>query len=285
MSTVAIAEIGLLGPLPSITALGSGVDGITIGTDVTVIGNASLTAARCSLQSNDGISQGGSGMINVRGVYAGGSISGSAICCGIYLNMRQIPDTYAGNTAVQTALNRLSADSGLAVSIDPGKSQSIMPGTYSNLDIKGMLTLSPRLYTINSNVSAGVQGVISGIGVTIVISGTLKTVGGSTLSLSVPTTSPTGSAIPGVLLAGRFSAIMSFLGKSTNGVSGILYFSNVNLKFGGSSSSGSSTYTEIIASIVTLMGTSNMSSSDYTPIYGLEKPGSLPAISAASLMQ
>lgn len=285
ISAVAIAEIGSLGPQPCITALGGGVDGITTGTDVTMTGNASLTATGCSLRSNDGISQSGGGSINVSGIYAGGSISGSAICCGIYANAGQIPDPYAGNTAVQTALNALSAGSGSAVSVQPNKSQSILPGTYSRLDVQGTLTLSPGLYTINGDVSAGSQGVISGTGVTIVMSGTLSTVGGSTLSLSAPTTSPTGSAIPGVLLAGRSSTTMSFLGNSTSGVRGALYFPNANLKFGGSSSSGSSTCTEIIASTVTLVGTSNMSSSDCAPIYGLGKFGSLPATSAVSLVQ
>lgn len=285
ISAVAIAEIGSLGPQPCITALGGGVDGITTGTDVTVTGNASLTATGCSLRSNDGISQGGSSTINVNGIYAGGSITGSGICCGIYANAGQIPDPYAGNTAVQTALNALSAGSGSAITVKSNNSQSITPGTYSSLNINGTLTLSPGLYTINGDVSAGAQGVISGTGVTIVMSGTLSTVGGSSLSLSAPTTSPTGSAIPGVLLAGRSSATMSFLGHSTSGVSGVLYFPNANLKFGGSSSSGSSTCTEIIASAVTLVGTSNMSSSDCTPIYGLGKFGSLPGTSAVSLVQ
>jgi hypothetical protein len=223
-------------------------------------------------------------MINVSGIYAGGSISGSAICCGIYANAGQIPDPYAGNTAVQSALNALSGG-GSAISVQPNQSQSITPGTYSSLDIKGTLTLSPGLYTINGGISADSQGVISGTGVTIVMSGTLSTVGGSTLSLSAPTTSPTGSAIPGVLLAGRSSATMSLLGHSTSGVSGVLYFPNANLKFGGSSSSGSSTCTEIIASTVTLVGTSNMSSSDCASIYGLGTFGSLPGTSAVSLVQ
>lgn len=283
VSAVAVAEIGSLGPQPCITALGGGVDGITTGTDVTVTGNASLTANGCSLRSNDGISQGGSSTINVSGIYAGGNISGSSICCDLHANAGQIQDPYAGNASVQNALNSLHPGTGAAVSVGSHATQSITPGTYSGWSVSGTLNLSPGLYIVNGDISGGAQSVISGTGVTIIMSGTLSTTGGSTLSLSAPMKNTTSNGLPGVLVAGNSSSTMSFLGNSTSPVTGLIYFPNANLKFGGSSSSGGSGCTEIIASTVTLVGTSNMSAdcSDY----GTLSFGSLPGSAAVALVQ
>ena len=258
ISAMAIAEIAWTGPQPCITALGQGVDGITTGTDVSVGGNASLVATGCSLRSNDGISESGNGTINTSGVYAGGAISGSSICCDLHANAGQIPDPYANNTPVQTALNALSPGTGTAISVQPKTSQSIPPGTYSGWDVNGTLNLSPGIYYVNGNISSGAKSVISGTGVTIITSGTLNTTGGSTLALTAPTTSPSGNAIPGVLIAGRSASTMAFLGNSTSPVTGVLYFPNASMKFAGTSGSGSNGCTQIIASTVILVGTSNL---------------------------
>ena len=195
VSAVAVAEIGSVGPQPCIMALGGGVDGITTGVDVAVVGTASLVATGCSLRSNDGISQNGSATINVSGVYAGGSISGSGICCDLHANAGQIEDPYATNAPVQNALNLLKSGTGTAVSVKSGNAQSIGPGTYSSWDVKGTLNLSPGLYVVNGDISSGAQGGISGTGVTIVTSGAVNTTGGSSLALSAPTTSQTGNEI------------------------------------------------------------------------------------------
>lgn len=279
----AVAEIGSVGLQPCITALGQGVDGITTGTDVSVVGNGTLSAVGCSLRSNDGINQSGSGDINVTSVYAGGTISGSHICCDLHPNAGQIQDPYATNTPVQTALNALSPGSGTAIGISPNTSQSITPGTYSGWNISGTLNLSPGLYYVNGNISAGAQASITGTGVTIVLSGTMNTTGGASLNLTAPTTTPTGSAIPGVLLAGRSASSMSFLGNSTSPVTGLLYFPNAGLKFGGSSGSGSNGCTEVVASTVTLVGASTLSAN--CSAYGTLNFGSLPGSGTVSLVQ
>jgi Flp pilus assembly protein TadG len=283
VSAVAVAEIGSVGPQPCITALGGGVDGITTGIDASVTGNASLVASGCSLRSNDGISQSGGGTIHTDGVYAGGGISGASICCDLHPNAGQITDPYATDTAVQNAFNSLISGTGTAVSVASGVTQSIGPGTYSSLDVHGTLNLSPGLYIINGNISAGAQAAISGTGVTIITSGIVSTTGGSSLTLTAPTTSPTGSAIPGVLLAGNSTYASSFLGNSTIPVTGVVYFPHAALKFGGTSSAGGGGCTELIAATVTVVGTVNLAAdcSDY----GTLKFGSLPGPSSIALVQ
>ncbi|GAC1356441.1 MAG: pilus assembly protein TadG-related protein [Herpetosiphon sp.] len=277
LSATATAEVGSTGPQPCILGLGNGVDGITTGNDLTVSGNASLVANGCSVRADDGISENGSATINASGVYAGGTISGSGICCDLHANAGQIPDPYATNAPVQNALNSLSSGAGTAISVKPNASQSIGPGTYSGWNVSGTLTLSPGLYVVNGDITAGAQAKISGSGVTIVTSGTVSSTGGSTLALSAPSTSPTAGGLPGILLAGRANTTMAFLGNSTAPVTGVLYFPNANLKFAGTSSSGSSGCTEVIAATVTLVGTSNLGAncSQYGALSFGSKPSSI----------
>lgn len=283
LSAVAVAEIGSLGPQPCITALGNGVDGITTGVDVSVGGSASLVATGCSLRSNGGISQNGGGTINVSGVYAGGNISASGICCDLHANSGQIPDPYAANAPVQNALNALHPGSGTVINVKSNDTKVLSPGTYAGWDVKGTLNLNPGLYTVNGDISAGAQGIIAGTGVTIVLSGAINTVGGSTLALTAPDTHPTGSAIPGVLLAGRSTASMAFLGNSTAPVTGVIYLPYADLKFGGTSGSGSNGCTEVIASKVTLTGNSNLAAN--CAAYGALGFGSLPGGSSVAMVQ
>ena len=283
VSAVAVAEIGSLGPQPCITALGGGVDGITTGTDISVGGNASLIATACSLRSDDGITESNGATINASGVYAGGSISGSGICCDTHPNAGQIVDPYAANVPVQNALAQLAPGVGSAVSVKSNKSTSLSPGTYSSWDINGTLNLSPGLYIVNGDISAGAQSVINGNGVTIVTSGTVNTTGGSSLALTAPTTNAAGNAIPGILFAGNSSNSMAFLGNSTIPVTGVIYFPKATLKFAGTSSAGSDGCTEVIASNITLVGTSNLSAN--CSAYGTLKFGSLAGPASVTIVQ
>jgi Flp pilus assembly protein TadG len=283
VSAVAVAEIGSLGPQPCIIALGGGADGITTGIDASVSGTASLTATDCSLRSDDGINQSGGGTINTSGVYAGGTISGSGVCCDLHANSGQIPDPYATYVPVQNALHSLVPGTGTTISVKSAASQSIYPGTYSGWKVDGTLNLSPGLYIVNGDISSGAQSVISGTGVTIITSGTVTTTGGSSLALTAPTTNPVGNAIPGVLIAGNSPTTMAFLGNSTSPITGVMYFPNAKLKFAGTSSSGSDGCTEVIASTITLVGTSNLAAN--CSAYGTLNFGSLPGSSVIALVQ
>ena len=259
ISATAVAEITPTGAQPCVLALKGDATGITTAIDITVGGNASLTTTGCSLRSDGGISTNGGATITASGIYAGGSISGSGLCCGLYPNSGQSPDPYASNAAVQNALALLSAGQGTAVSLSPHATQTINPGTYSGWDIKGTLNLNPGIYYVNGDITTGSQGLIAGSGVTIVSSGILNSSGGSSMNLSAATTGSIGSAIPGVLFADKSAGTMAFVGNSTFAVTGLLYLPNADLKFAGTSNSGSNGFTEVIAGTVTLVGTSNVS--------------------------
>ena len=281
IAAIAVAEVGSLGPQPCTTALGQGVDGITTGTDVSVVGNASLSAPGCSLRSNDGISVNGGATINMAGVYAGGGISGGGICCDLHANSGQISDPYAGNAAVQTALNALSPGSGTAVSVNPNATQSISPGAYSSWNVNGTLNLGAGTYYVNGAISAGAQSRISGTGVTIVTSGLVTTNGGASLAISAPL-KDAAAGIPGVLIAGRAAGSATFLGNSSSPMAGLIYFPNAALKFGGTAGAGSNACLEVIASTVTLVGTSDVSSD--CKLYGLQSWGSLAGPASVTLV-
>lgn len=283
LSAVAYAEITSAGPQPCLLALGGGVDGTTTGIDIGVSGGATLNTTRCSVRSNDMISQSGSGSINAPGVYAGGSISGS-VCCDLHANAGQLPDPYASNAALQNALASLRPGTGTAVNVkssDPPR--SITAGSYSGWNVQGTLNLAAGLYLINGNFSAGAQANVTGTGVTIIVSGTVNAGGGASLALTAPTTTPSGSAIPGVLIAGNSTNGMTFQGNSTAPLTGVIYFPSANLTFGGTSGGGSTGCTEVIAASITLKGTSDLAAECSS--YGTVPFGSLPGTASVLLVQ
>ncbi len=284
LSAVAYAEITSAGPQPCILALGGGVDGTTTGIDIGLSGNATLNTTGCSVRSNDGISQSGSGSISAPGgVYAGGAISGS-VCCNLHSNAGQILDPYAANAPLQNALASLQPGKGMAVSVKSGATQSIPPSqSYSSWDVEGTLNLSAGLYLINGDFTAGAQASVTGTGVTILVSGTVNAGGGASLALTAPTTSPTGNAIPGVLIAGKSTNGMTFQGNSTAALTGVIYFPNANLGFGGTSGGGGSGCTEVIAASITLKGTSDLAAN--CSKYGTLPFGSLPGTASVVLVR
>ena len=279
ISAFAIAEVIPTGAQPCILALAGDQTGITTEIDITVGGNASLTASGCSMRSDGGIRTNGGATITANGIYAGGTISGSGICCGLNQNAGQLPDPYASNAAVQGALAQLSPGSGTAVSVGNKATRTLSPGTSGGWDVKGTLTLNPGLYVVNGDITTGAQGLITGTGVTIVTSGAINSSGGSGINLSAATTGTTSNAIPGVLFAGNSSATMSIVGNSTFAITGLLYFPNASLKFAGTSDSGGSGCTEVIAGTVTLVGTSNVSANCSN--YGLQSFSPLTSVGLA----
>jgi len=282
LSAVAYAEITSAGPQPCLLALGGGVDGTTTGIDIGVFGSATLNTTGCSVRSNDEISQSGSGSINAPGVYAGGSISGS-VCCDLHANAGQLPDPYASNAALQNALASLRPGTGTAVDVKSNARQSITAGSYSGWNVQGTLNLAAGLYLINGDFSAGAQANVTGTGVTIIVSGTVNAGGGSSLALTAPTTTPSGSAIPGVLIAGNSTNGMTFQGNSTAPLTGVIYFPRANLGFGGTSGGGSTGCTEVIAASITLKGTSDLAADCSS--YGTVPFGSLPGTASVVLVR
>ena len=187
---------------------------------------------------------------------------------------------------MQEALKLLQSGQGSSVSVNSNNTSSISPGIYSSWDVHGTLNLAPGLYIVNGNISAGAQAQLVGAGVTIIMSGTLDTNGGSRLDLTAPRAGAT-AGIPGILFAGTSTGTNSFLGNSERPVAGVIYFPNADLKFGGTTSTGTSGTlgcTEIIAKTFKLAGTTDVTAAG-CGAYGALDFGSLPGAAPITLVR
>ena len=231
------------------------------GAGVLAYGNASITLVGCSVRSNALISTVGNANMSASAFYANGFITGSETGGALHPNDGTIPDPYAGYSPVQTALNRLMSGYGPSFSDKPQNTSSLSAGEWSSWDIKGNVSMAPGLYYVHGNISVGDQGSLSGTGVTIVTSGSLTMLGGANLTLSAATTTDSQQgAIPGILFAGNSLAASSFNGNTSPSMTGVVYYPNGALDFGGTAKGGSSGCLQVIASSVALKGTSGLAS-------------------------
>lgn len=101
---------------------------------------------------------------------------------------------------------------------------------------------------------------------------------------ATPLTSPTGNAVPGgILVTAKSSASIAFLGNSPGSFDGVTYLPNANLKFEEAPQSKSDGCTEVIASTVSPLGTSNLA--EDCPSYGTPQFGSLQSTSLIELVK
>ncbi|MBC7799810.1 MAG: hypothetical protein H7Z10_04245 [Gemmatimonadaceae bacterium] len=230
------------------------------GPGITAQGNPSLTLSGCSVRSNSVVSTGGSAWLTAPSIWARTTISGSGLQGVLHPNSGIVPDPYVSDSAIKNAFGRLQANQGTSFSNNPNSTNTLSPGTYRSLDVKGNLTLYPGIYYVNGPISIGSQGKLSGNGVTIVTSGSLDMRGGSTLSISAATVSnPAGGAIPGVVFAGNSTGGLSFGGTTGALVTGVVYYPKGALSFNGTSHAGMSGCLEVIAYSISLQGNSSMS--------------------------
>ena len=282
------------GPQPCFGALKPAGSG---GTGISMSGTTTISDSSCSIRSNAGITLTGSGSLNTDGIYAGGSISipfWVPVIGGEYPNDGTISDPYQSYSALQTALGQLSPGAGQALAVSGNNtvtiggtalgSTTIPPGTYSSFTTGGYtnVTLSPGLYIINGPISLSGNTTISGSGVTIISSGSVTAANYVSLTLTAPGTSPTGSAVPGIAMAGTGSSV-SFSGSGNFPFTGVVYFPNASLSASGYSAFGSSSCAELIAGSLTLSGSANFSGSCSS--YGAPSYGSLPSTTSVSLVQ
>ena len=232
---------------PCVLALGPNAGGVSAQ------GNVSVVATGCSIRSNGSISTGGASSLTASAFYAAGSITGSENGGPLHPNDGMIPDPYANVSSVQSALRRLSPGTGSALSVKPKGTEALSPGTWSSWDIKGSVTLAAGTYFVNGAISLGAQSSLSGTGVTIVTSGALSMTGGADLDLSAPLLGAS-SGIPGIVLAGSSSSTSSFLGNTAPRFTGVLYYPNGGLDFGGAAAGGSSGCLELVALSISLHG-------------------------------
>jgi Flp pilus assembly protein TadG len=236
------------------------------GGGVTAQGNPNLTATGCSVRSNASISTGGSASMTAAAFYVNGSITGSGISGALHPNDGAIPDPYAHYAPVQNAFAQLKAGAGASFSNKPSDVSMLSPGTYSGWDIKGTVSLLPGIYYVNGDISLGAQASVSGGGVTIITSGALSMNGGAALNVSAATSGSASGAIPGVVFAGNSTSANSFLGNTSPSLTGVVYFPNSDLNFGGTAQGGTTGCLEVIAKSVTLKG--NASTASNCSAYG-----------------
>ena len=247
---------------PCIVALG------TTTTAISISGTTTITATGCSARSDGGVSLTGSSSITAAAVYAASSIATSgtaAVHATKYPNDGTISDPYANNTTLQNALKQLSTCSTCtAVSLSHVDNQTINPGTYSSISVIGnsSLTLNPGLYVVDGAVTVGNSAAVTGSGVTIVASGAISFGGDGTVNLTAPGTSPTGSAVPGVVIAGTSTATTQFGNSASPKLTGVIYYPNGNLTISGAVAYGSQvSCLEFIGKTLTLTGSASFSSS------------------------
>ena len=243
---------------PCVLALGSG------GPGVSAQGNPDVTMTGCSMRSNANISTGGSATMSAQAFYANGSITGSVTGGPLHPNAGTVPDPYLAHSGVQTALGKLASSPKREVDDKPKDKQMLSPGTWSKWDIKGDVSLKPGIYYVNGDISLGAQAVLTGTGVTIVTSGTLDMKGGSSMTLSAalaplnPGDAIPGGAIPGVVFAGNSASSSSFHGNTSPALTGVVYYPNGALEFGGTAQGGSTGCLEVIAASVEMKGNSEL---------------------------
>ena len=246
---------------PCVLAMDSG------GAGITSQGNASVNLTGCSMRSNAAISTGGSGTMSAAGFYAGSSITGSETGGPLFPYDGTISDPYAHYSPVQDALSQLGSSSGPAFNDKPGVTTPLVSGipkVWSKWDIQGSVVLSPGIYYVNGDISLGDSASLSSLssaGVTIVMGGVLTMRGGSIISLSAATKAVyLNGAIPGVVFAGNSSNRSSFNGNTGTKLTGVVYYPNGALDFGGTSQGGTTGCLEVIARSIQLQGNSGMAS-------------------------
>jgi Flp pilus assembly protein TadG len=242
-------------------------------TTTTLSGNGSLNLTNCGLQvngsSSSALTLSGNASITASTVSVVGAISTSG---GASIHVSEskttgataVPDPYADLT--------VSAPTGCSNannSFSGGAKATISAGVYCGLSLSGgsTVTMNPGVYYIAGNSAGGLSvsgdSTLTGTGVTIVLTGSgsnyasTSISGGSTISLSAPTTGPTA----GIVMYGDRNAPTStsvqLSGGSTMAFSGLLYFPSETVSYSGNSSSTSCT--ELIAYDVTFSGASAMS--------------------------
>lgn len=221
--------------------------GSTTSTGITMQGNASLSFG-CGLATNsraaNAVVAGGSSSITATPVSAVGGLSASNNYSGstqlLPYSLPQ-PDPYAnlGNPSPSGCQNQ--------VTIGPGSTQTLSPGCYKGINIKGTATLSPGTYYIDgSSFSVGSQANLTGSGVTIILTSstaatdatsiaTLSMNGGATVQL----TASTSGSYAGILFyqdrRAQDSGSNTINGNAGSKFQGAFYFPSQELDFSGTS--------------------------------------------------
>lgn len=227
-------------------------DGEDTGIDVNGNGNLNLGCGmKTNSRSEDAVTAGGSSSIAGTPIAAVGGIDGETnnFVAPTRLQpysapqddpLARVPDPPA-NPCTQSALGGLGSLLNLNISIGPADVQTLSPGCYDSLDIKGVATLLPGTYYIQGgDVNIGAQANVVALGVTIVMTGPggeagdLEIGAGANLHMTAQTSGPYG----GVLIYRDRRASQSEVqisGGASLFLTGALYFPTSDVTFVGHS--------------------------------------------------
>ena len=253
-----------------------GIIGINVG------GSSSINASQCTLRSNGGVKANGGAVITAQAIYTAGTITNvsATINAAQYPNDGVIPDPYASNNALQTALT--NANSAIATGsikctasgcTGPGTSVSctnnvctINPGTYSGFAASSnqQINFAPGMFVFTGNVTSSSGNTITGNNVTIIVASSATfNISASNVSLTAASPSAaTNGQIAGVVLAGRSTANSKVSGSTSNSFLGTIYYPNGALEYDGGGTVGTTTGCSLlVAYSITVNGSTSFNDS------------------------
>ena len=244
--------------------------GSTSSVGITMQGNASLNFG-CGLATNsraaNAVIAGGSSNVNATPVSAVGGLTASSNYTGstqlLPYSLPQ-PDPYASlsDPSPSGCQNQ--------VTVAPNSTQSLSPGCYRGINIKGTATLSPGVYYIDgSTFSLGSQANVVGNGVTIVLTSSNAATNPSSIATldmnggaAVQLTASTSGAYAGILFyqdrRAQDSGSNTINGNATSKLQGAFYFPSQELDFTGTSGMTTDCL-QLVALRLSFLGNTNIS--------------------------
>ena len=250
-------------------------------TDTTDVGNSTLALNGCSLYinspSSSALSITGTASINaysanIVGNYTASNNTQFTTTNGINTGATAAADPYANvpipsySGCNQTNYSQNGGTTNVAPA-SPGGVYVFCGGV--NLTSNSTLNLAPGTYIIDGgNFSMAGQTTITGTGVTIILTsssgssyGTASIAGGASISISAPTAGATAGLAFFQDRNAPQSGSNSFVGGSSQNITGALYFPNEAVTYtGGASGDGAATCTQLLAETLTFNGTSTFNS-------------------------
>jgi Flp pilus assembly protein TadG len=307
IETRAVARAVIMGGGSAcILALGTAGGSLVQEVDLSLGGNASVTAAACSLASNTSIRQFGNSRITAFTLAAVGTVQ---IGNPNNVTLERPPSSYQPPIqdpfapVVPGTGIPLPAQSGACThtnySVNPNQTRNLSPGRYcGGMDLKGNAVLSPGVYVIqNGDLTANAQASITcpsctpGNGVTFVYTGEANQIGGPKINGGANIDLIGGTAgYPGILMYQDPRAPAGNSVKLNGGANirtrGLFYFPSADLTINGNFGGNNTTCKAFIGESITLTGTTEQTVIvDGCQALGLDPATALPQIRVVRLVE